>query len=208
MYSFSAQISKNSGLLRTHGSSLFLRWLQEPFADDIPDICATFTFVSSKWAYAFGRPPIEQRKQIAVTVCALVNQETYYQYLIAHFSCSAQGHKTLPRFSQDHVRSYQDLTWPNSDLIKIFPNFILLKAITKTQRARKTLGQHFIKTNPFLFQSNEQLIPLWNWKQGHYYCTLFLSKIKSQYTFCFISIFLIFVIPNFSSQEKLSLILI
>ena len=32
-----AQIGENSGLLRTHGSSLSLRRLQEPFPDDVHD---------------------------------------------------------------------------------------------------------------------------------------------------------------------------
>ena len=42
LYLFSAQISENCGLLRTHGSSLLMRWLQDPFPDNIHDIRATY----------------------------------------------------------------------------------------------------------------------------------------------------------------------
>ena len=39
---FSAQIGENSGLLRTRGFSLSLRWLHEPFPEDIQNIWTTY----------------------------------------------------------------------------------------------------------------------------------------------------------------------
>ena len=59
LYLFLAQISKNSELLRTHCSSLSLRWLQEPFPNEIHAAFELLThFFTSKWAYLHlvGRP--------------------------------------------------------------------------------------------------------------------------------------------------------
>ena len=39
---FLAQISENCGLLRTHGSSLSMRWLQGPFPDNFHNIGAIY----------------------------------------------------------------------------------------------------------------------------------------------------------------------
>ena len=50
--------------------------LTVPLVDSIHDIWATYLFVSSKWAHTFDRPPIEKRKQIALTVWALADQGT------------------------------------------------------------------------------------------------------------------------------------
>ena len=93
VYFFSVQISENCTLFRNHGSSLPLWWLQESFPDDSLDIWITRSIVITKWAYpkgyqiikdiklsnSFGRRPIEARKQIAVAVWALSNQETCRQ---------------------------------------------------------------------------------------------------------------------------------
>ena len=38
LYFLLVKISENCTLFRNHGSSLSLRWLQEPFSDDILDI--------------------------------------------------------------------------------------------------------------------------------------------------------------------------
>ena len=38
-----------------------------------------------------GRPPIEQRRQIAATVRARRTRRPALRHLIAHFLCSAQG---------------------------------------------------------------------------------------------------------------------
>ena len=55
LYFLSAQISENCELFRNHGSSLSLRWLQEPFSDDILDIWITCSIVIIKWAYPKGK---------------------------------------------------------------------------------------------------------------------------------------------------------
>ena len=55
LYFLSVQISKNCALFRNHGSSLSLRWLQEPFSDDILDIWITCSIVITKWAYPKGK---------------------------------------------------------------------------------------------------------------------------------------------------------
>lgn len=46
------------------------------FVDNIHDILATYLFVSFKRAHTVDRPPIQQRKQIALTVWVLADQRT------------------------------------------------------------------------------------------------------------------------------------
>ena len=83
LYLFFGQISKNSGLFRTHCSSLSLQWLQEPFPNEIHGIWATDSFFYLQVGiFTFGRPPNEQRKQIAVIVWG---SRPAIRSLIAHF---------------------------------------------------------------------------------------------------------------------------
>ena len=55
VYFFAAQISENCALFQNYGSSLSLRYLPEPFRDDILDIWTTCLIVNTKWAYPEGK---------------------------------------------------------------------------------------------------------------------------------------------------------
>lgn len=88
VYFFAAQISENCALFRNHGSSRKSRFLPcDTFRSHFEKTSSTFELLA--WLLtpsehipkgnAFGKRPIQARKQIAVTVWALANQETCRQ---------------------------------------------------------------------------------------------------------------------------------